>query len=145
MLVVLILKMTFPYIVAEPRSADILRRTREESDGQIKSSYSTVTNGCAQKGNYWRGSVVLRIVCEDFTKGNKDVKPDLYCYNSLVLKHIKEAGRRTHGPVRLLYLGLWSSLLSVGGCFPSLRASHKLNFFITTKTRIAIYGAPPVV
>lgn len=79
--------------IAKSRGVDILRKMREECDAgdsrvrpnQI--SYSTVMNGWAQKGNYERVSEVLRIMYDDFTKGNKDVKPDLYCYNSLMLAH----------------------------------------------------------
>jgi pentatricopeptide repeat protein len=75
------------------KGMDILREMRQESDaGDARKrpnviSYNTVMNGWAQKGNYERVSEVLRLMYDDFTKGNKDVKPDLVCYNSLMLAH----------------------------------------------------------
>jgi pentatricopeptide repeat protein len=75
------------------RGIDILREMRQESDaGDARQrpnviSYNTVMNGWAQKGNHERVSEVLRLMYDDFTKGNKDVKPDLVCYNLLMLAH----------------------------------------------------------
>jgi pentatricopeptide repeat protein len=75
------------------RGVDVLQEMRKESDaGEIHKrpndiSYSTVLNGWAQVGNHERVSEVLRLMYDDFVKGNKDVKPTLVCYNSLMLAY----------------------------------------------------------
>jgi pentatricopeptide repeat protein len=81
------------------RGQKILLDMREESaSGDLckrpnRISYNTVMDGWAQKGNYERVSEILRLMYDDYTKGNADAKPDLMCYNALLLAHLRSKDR----------------------------------------------------
>jgi pentatricopeptide repeat protein len=66
---------------------------RDESNDEISKpniiSYSTVMNGWAQKGNHERASEVLRLMYDDYVKGNPNAKPDIMAYNTLLTAHLR--------------------------------------------------------
>ena len=75
------------------RAHEVLKEMREEnSSGSLRSkpntaSYTIVMNGWAQKGNHTQVSDIIRLMYDDYIKGNKKAKPDVMVYNALVLAY----------------------------------------------------------
>lgn len=72
------------------KAHEILRHMREESPVKPNVvSYTTVMNGWAQIGNHEQTSAVLRLMYDDFVKGNVTAKPDIMAYNTLLTAYLR--------------------------------------------------------
>lgn len=75
------------------KAHELLKQMRENGvTGAMKPnaiSYSTVMNGWAQKGHYEQASDVLRLMYDDYVKGNAAAKPDIIAYNTLLTAYLR--------------------------------------------------------
>jgi pentatricopeptide repeat protein len=85
--------MTDTNIDMKLKAHEVLRQMREnnnlESARPNVRSYSTVINGWAQTGNYERASDVLRLMYDDYVKGNTNAKPDVTVYNTILTAYLR--------------------------------------------------------
>jgi pentatricopeptide repeat protein len=73
------------------KALEVLHQMREDPESAKPNviSYSTVMNGWAQIGNHERASEVLRIMYDDYVKGNVNAKPDVMAYNTILTAYLR--------------------------------------------------------
>jgi pentatricopeptide repeat protein len=76
------------------RAHEVLHEMKKNGETNIRQrpnfiSYTVVMNGWAQKGNHEKVSDVLRLMYDDYIRGNKSCKPDVRCYNALMLAYAR--------------------------------------------------------